>query len=74
MKKPHQWLAWTGTIVLLVAATLAAFNIYPHYVYLTVVSNGIWTLTSILWRETSLVVLNAGLTLIYIFGAIVGPL
>ena len=29
--KPYQWLAWTGTTVLLIAATMAAFNMYPWY-------------------------------------------
>ena len=68
VKKPFQPMAWLGTGVLLIAATLAAFNIYPLYVYLFCLANGIWVLIGILWREQSLIVLNAGLTLIYIVG------
>jgi len=66
--KPYQTLAWSGTVVLLVAASLAAFNVYPIYVYLFCVANGIWVLVGVLWREKSLIILNTGLTLIYIIG------
>ena len=72
MIKPYQPLAWTGTVILIMAATLAAFNLYPWYVYLFCVANGIWVVIGILWRENSLIVLNAGLTLIYVAGLIFG--
>lgn len=70
--KPYQKLAWTGTIVLLVAATLAAFNFYPIYVFMFCIANGIWVAVGILWKERSLIVLNAGLTLIYLMGLFFG--
>jgi hypothetical protein len=70
--KPHQKLAWLGTAVLLLAATLAAFNFYPIYVFLFCVANGIWVAVGILWKEKSLIVLNAGLTLIYLAGLFFG--
>ena len=75
--KPYQRLAWAGTIILIFAATLASF--YPtvdmwfglpgklhHYAF--TVANGIWVMVGILWKEKSLLVLNAGLTIIYILG------
>ena len=70
--KPYQPLAWIGTIVLLLAATSAAFNIYPIYVYLFCIANGIWVAVGVLWKEKSLIVLNAGLTVIYFAGLIFG--
>lgn len=70
MIKPYQWLAWLATAGLLVAATLAAFNIHPYYIYAFVLSNSIWVIVGILWREKSLIVLNTGLTVIYILGLI----
>ena len=70
VKKPYQLIAWFGTAVLLIAATLAAFNIYPWYVYMFCLANGLWVLVGILWREQSLIVLNAGLTVIYVAGLI----
>ena len=66
--KPYQPLAWFSTACLLLAATMAAFNIYPWYIYAFIVSNGLWVLIGLLWKEKSLVVLNAGLTVIYVAG------
>lgn len=68
--KPYQKLAWLATTLLLTAAVLSAFNIYPYYVVAFVVSSGLWTLVACLWREKSLIVLNGGLTCIYILGLI----
>ena len=68
--KPYQPLAWFSTACLLVAATLAAFNIYPWYIFAFIASNSLWVLIGILWKEKSLVVLNAGLTVIYVAGLI----
>jgi hypothetical protein len=68
--KPYQWLAWFSTACLLVAATLAAFNIYPYYIFAFIASNSLWILIGVLWKEKSLVVLNAGLTIIYVLGLV----
>lgn len=67
-QKPYQFLAWIATAVLLVAATMAAFNMYPYYSYAFTVANGLWVLIGVLWKEKSLIVLNAGLTIIYLVG------
>lgn len=72
MTKPYQWVAWLGTAVLLTAATLAAFNIYPYYVWCFIVANSMWILIGYLWRENSFIVMNAGLTAIYIIGLLFG--
>lgn len=69
-QKPYQKLAWLATGVLLIAATMAAFNIYPYYSYAFTVANSLWVLIGILWKEKSLIVLNAGLTVIYIAGLV----
>ena len=70
--KPYQKLAWLGTAILLLAATLAAFNFYPMYVFLFCIANGIWVAVGVLWKEKSLIVLNAGLTFIYLLGLFFG--
>ena len=69
--KPYQWLAWVGTASLVASAALAAFNMYPYYVFGFLISNSLWVLIGILWKERSLVVMNAGLTLIYLLGLVV---
>lgn len=66
--KPYQPLAWFSTFCLLIAASLAALNLYPYYIFAFIVSNTLWVLIGLLWREKSLVILNAGLTVIYLIG------
>ena len=68
--KPYQPLAWLFTATLIGAATMAAFNMYPWNSYAFTVSNLGWVVIGILWKEKSLIVLNAGLTIIYIIGLI----
>ena len=68
--KPYQQLAWFSTACLLVAATMAAFNLYPWYIYAFIASNSLWVLIGILWKERSLIALNAGLTVIYVAGLV----
>jgi hypothetical protein len=68
-EKPFQWLAWLGTVVLIMAASMASFIPaleYHHWAFIT--ANTIWVVVGVLWKETTVWVLNAGLTLIYILG------
>ena len=70
-EKPHQFLAWLATCILIFAAALASFIPeleYHHWAF--ILANSLWVLVGFLWREMSLIVLNAGLTIIYIFGLI----
>ena len=69
-RKPYQKLAWMCTASLLTSSILAAFNIYPYYVIGFVISSTLWTIVSVLWKEKSLIVVNGGLTLIYIAGLV----
>jgi len=57
-----------ATVCLLSAATLAAFNVYPLYIWAFIISNSLWILIGVLWKEKSLIVMNAGLTVIYVAG------
>jgi|TARA_B100001248_G_C27169777_1_gene357384 hypothetical protein len=70
-EKPYQYLAWLATGMLILAAFLASFVPsleYHHWAF--IIANSIWVIVGILWKETTLIVLNAGLTLIYILGLI----
>jgi len=71
-KKPHQWLSWLATIVLVGAASLASFvpEWYWHHAAF-IVGNALWIAVGYLWKENSLLWLNIMLTLIYIVGLIV---
>ena len=68
-EKPYQFLAWTATAILIIAAILASFIPaleYHHWAF--IIANSLWVVVGILWKEMTLVVLNAGLTIIYILG------
>ena len=69
LKKPYQFLAWFSTFCILSGACLASLipELYYHH-YFFLLGNGMLALTAYLWREYSLLVLNSGLSFIYIFG------
>ena len=70
-EKPYQFLAWIATAILILAAILASFIPaleYHHWAF--IIANSLWVIVGFLWKETTLVVLNAGLTIIYILGLI----
>tara|TARA_B100001113_G_scaffold60516_1_gene45883 strand:- start:18252 stop:18479 length:228 start_codon:yes stop_codon:yes gene_type:complete len=67
--KPYQFIAWIATTILILAAVLASFvpaMEYHHWAF--IIANSLWVIVGILWKETTLIVLNAGLTIIYIMG------
>ncbi len=70
-QKPYQFLAWLATAILILAALLASFVPaleYHHWAF--IIANSLWVIVGILWKEITLIVLNAGLTIIYILGLI----
>ena len=70
-EKPFQFLAWVATSILILAAVLASFVPaleYHHWAF--IVANSLWVIVGLLWKEATLVVLNAGLTIIYVLGLV----
>tara|TARA_B100000676_G_scaffold78608_1_gene78351 strand:+ start:12 stop:239 length:228 start_codon:yes stop_codon:yes gene_type:complete len=70
-EKPHQFLAWFATAILIIAAVLASFIPaleYHHWAF--IIANSLWVIVGYLWKENSLIVLNGGLTIIYILGLV----
>ena len=68
-QKPYQFLAWTATAILILAAILASFIPaleYHHWAF--IIANSLWVIVGFLWKEMTLIFLNAGLTIIYILG------
>ena len=71
-EKPYQFLAWAATAILILAAVLASFVPaleYHHWAF--IIANSLWVIVGILWKEITHIVLNAGLTIIYILGLII---
>ena len=69
-RKPYQLLAWIGTLMLIVGASMTALNIYPLNVWVMIVANGVWLIAGWLWNEPSVIGLNLAMVLLYILGAI----
>ena len=68
-EKPYQFIAWTATAILILAAILASFVPaleYHHWAF--IIANSLWVIVGFLWKEMTLIFLNAGLTIIYILG------
>ena len=68
-KKPYQFLAWVSTLSILIGALIASLapELYLHHFFF-MFGNGLLAITAFLWKENSLLVLNSGLFLIYVFG------
>jgi hypothetical protein len=59
---------WLATAVMLAAAGCIALQIQPMHIYLLNLGSFLWLITAILWRERSLIVVNASLLLVYFYG------
>lgn len=69
--KPYQPLAWVATVILLIAATmLSALENEVYATYGFGIASLLWTIIGVLWREKTLILLNAVLTAIYLVGIV----
>ena len=61
---------WVSTAIMLLAALAIVEGIHPASIYLLNLGSLAWLITSIMWREWSLIVVNASLLLVYVYGLI----
>lgn len=61
-------LKWTSTVLILCAALATSFDFTPLNKYLFFTGSLTWTLVGIIWRQPSLWLGNAVLTIIYLVG------
>jgi hypothetical protein len=59
---------WVSTGIMLLAALAIVEGLHPESIYLLNLGSLAWLITSIMWREWSLIVVNASLLLIYVYG------
>jgi hypothetical protein len=59
---------WISTGVMLLAALAIVEGVYPTSIYLLNLGSLAWLITAIMWREWSLIVVNASLLLVYVYG------
>jgi len=65
------YLKWVATVITIVGAVCTSINMYPLGPALLNLGAFVWLIVSIMWREWSLIVINATLLLIYTVGLIV---
>jgi hypothetical protein len=65
------YLKWLATFVTILGAVATSVNMYPLGPALLNVGAFIWLIVSIMWKEWSLIVINATLLLIYTIGLII---
>ena len=70
-KDPVFYLKWLATLVTAAGAVCTSINMYPEGPALLNLGSFIWLIVSIIWREWSLIAINAILLLIYSVGLVV---
>jgi hypothetical protein len=65
------YLKWLATFVTILGAVATSVNMYPLGPLLLNVGAFIWLIVSIMWKEWSLIVINATLLLIYTIGLVI---
>lgn len=70
MKTIEFFLKWSSTFLILAAALATSFDFNPLNKYLFFAGSFTWTCVGIIWRQPSLWLGNAVLTIIYLLGFI----
>lgn len=65
------YLKWVATVITIAGAVATSINMYPLGPALLNLGAFVWLIVSIVWREWSLIVINATLLLIYTVGLVV---
>ena len=63
-------LKWVATAITLIGAVLTSLNIYPLNVIAFNLGSVLWLIFAIRIKEPSLIVVNAGLLLVYVAGLV----
>jgi len=59
---------WISTGIMLLAALAIVEGVHPASIYLLNLGSLAWLITSVMWREWSLIVVNSSLLLVYVYG------
>ena len=65
------WLKWIATAITIVGAMCTSVNLYPLGPSLLNLGAFLWLIVALMWREWSLIVINAAILAIYSVGLIV---
>ena len=56
---------WLATVLMLIAAVCVSFDLRPYHIWFLNIGSAAWLATALLWREWSLIIVNATLLLVY---------
>jgi hypothetical protein len=65
------YLKWLATLLCIIGALFASVNIYPAGPIFLNLGSLVWLIVAVIWREWSLIVINATLLAIYTTGLVV---
>ena len=65
------WVKWIATGVGLIHVVAVAQDVYPYYKYTGLLTAVLWMWLGRLWREPSMIILNAIIMAIYLHGIMV---
>ena len=68
MNKINDFLKWSATAVTILGAVLTSLNVYPWNVVAFNLGSILWLIFAVRIKENSLIVVNTGLLLVYVFG------
>ena len=68
MKKLDWYIKWSATAVVCAGALAASLDIYPLGPVLLNLGSLLWLIVAVMWRERSLIAVNAVVLLIYTVG------
>ena len=71
MKKLDWYIKWMATAFICAGALCTSVNLYPLGPILLNIGTVLWLIVSIMWREASLIAVNAIVLVIYTTGLIV---
>jgi hypothetical protein len=71
MKKLDWYIKWAATAFICAGALCTSLNIYPLGPILLNIGTVLWLIVSIMWREASLIAVNAIVLVIYTTGLVV---
>lgn len=57
-----QYLKWIATVILIIGTAVNSLGYYPAGPLILAVGGAIWLVVSVMWREASLIVTNAVMT------------
>ena len=68
MKTLDWYLKWSATVIVCAGALAASLNIYPLGALLLNLGSLLWLVVGVMWRERSLIAVNAVVLVIYTVG------